>query len=40
MSLYLDRPLRNDEDIHHKNGYRKDNRIQNLELLDRKLMLE
>ncbi len=32
MSEYLQRPIRKDERIHHKNGIRSDNRIENLEL--------
>ena len=36
MSKFLDRPMHKGETIHHKNGIRHDNRIENLELWSKK----
>lgn len=36
MELHLKRLLRRDEVVHHKNGDRQDNRLANLELMDKR----
>jgi hypothetical protein len=37
MERYLNRPLEKNECVHHKNHNRQDNRLENLEIIDRRL---